>query len=105
MSALGAELSLPITIKTESNNNNNTSMHSSNCTETVSTTTSKSDLLSSSHHHHPHMLSHTLHDNLLQTHHEVDPMEFYTIEAVLGEGSMVRFSTSSNIVSNEVTAT
>ena len=36
------------------------------------------------------LLSHSLHDSMLQKHHKDDPMEFYTIEAVLGEGSMVR---------------
>jgi hypothetical protein len=94
MTAVAIESSLPVAINTESSKNNNnsntinTSSHSSNYTETVSTGTSKSDISSS--YHHPHMMSNKLHDNLLQTHHEVDPMEFYTIVSVLGEGSMVR---------------
>jgi hypothetical protein len=57
---------------------NNPSQHSSTSSSTRKDTTTTT------------FTSHSLHDNLLQTHHRVDPMEFYTIEAVLGEGSMVR---------------
>lgn len=36
----------------------------------------------------PHLMSASVHENLIQIHHKVDPLEFYIIEAVLGEGSM-----------------
>jgi hypothetical protein len=35
-----------------------------------------------------HLVSASVHENLIQIHHKVDPLEFYFIEAVLGEGSM-----------------
>ena len=36
-----------------------------------------------------HLVSSSVHDNMIQKHKAVDPMEYYMIETVLGEGSMV----------------
>jgi hypothetical protein len=57
----------------------------------ISTSTHSSDTLSTAKSGGtatPHLKSATVHENMLQKHHRIDPMEFYTIESVLGEGSM-----------------
>ena len=73
--------------------------HPTNSTHSKTSASSSSSMMTTSHppseKNNSHqknnkLLSHSLHDSMLQKHHKDDPMEFYTIEAVLGEGSMVR---------------
>jgi hypothetical protein len=71
---------------TESNKTNDThSTHSKTSSSSLSTTATTTTATQ-------HLLSHSLHNNMLQKHQRDDPMQFYTIEAVLGEGSMVRMN-------------
>jgi hypothetical protein len=69
-----------------SNGNGNNSSIRSDTNSTNSKTSSSSTSRAT------HLMSHSLHDNMLQKHHKDDPLQFYTIEAVLGEGSMVCMS-------------
>ena len=79
---------MTVTTSKQSNSSNNSNSFS-NATNSINSKTASSSTTRSS-----HLLSHSLHDNMLQKHHKDDPMQFYTIEAVLGEGSMVRWTVS-----------
>ena len=76
---------------TDSNSNNDSPSITDTSTTNSKATVSSITTTPTSRHSKQSLLSHSLHDNMLEKHHKIDPMEFYTIEAVLGEGSMVRF--------------
>ena len=77
---------------TISNSSNGTTDNNSTTTDTStnSKATSSTTMATTTRQNHT-ILSHSLHENMLEKHHKIDPMEFYTIETVLGEGSMVCF--------------
>ena len=75
--------------RSHENDSTNTDTNSKASSTVVSTSTTTTATPHNKNHRN-HLLSHSLHENMLQKHHKDDPMEFYTIEAVLGEGSMVR---------------